>query len=805
MNTIFRVAKTELRYLFYSPIAWFIMIVFVIQCAITYIGQIEYIAKLQEMGGDLSWMNSLTTNVFLGPRGLFTNVIQNLYLYIPLLTMGLISRETSSGTIKLLYSSPVRVYEIVFGKFMAMMIYSLLLVSIIGIFIVSGAFQIQNAETGMLLTAALGFFLLLCAYSAIGLFMSCLTTYQVVAAVCTFLMIGILYYVGGLWQGIDFVRELTYFLSISGRTEKMLTGLLTTKDIIYFMVIVYIFLGLSIYKLKSGMESKPALVKAARYVGVIVSALVFGYVSSIPSLIGYYDATSNKARTLTVSAQKIIKKMGDEPLEITAYSNLLSKYWSYGSFTSHNYNLARWEPYMRFKNNIILKTVRYYDTPYDDPYALKPYPRKSLKEVAEIYAKFTETKLSRVKTPEEIRQIIDLRPEMNRYVMQLKYKGKSTFLRIFNDQETWPSETEVSAALLRLMPTKIPKIAFLTGNLERDINKIGEREYKQLNNERTFRYSLMNQGFDVDTVSLESQEIPSDITTLVIADPKIEFDQQAMAKLQHYIDQGGNLLIAGEPGKQAILNPLLNQLGIQMMEGTVIQQSKDFAPNLVTPYLTEFAGTFSRAVAKNRKDSVIVSMPGVAGLSYNTQGTYTVRPLLFTDGKRTWNRKRKLDLETMTSADTSSIAAETKDTPEGTPATGSDLAEKRKKVLALGRVTFSATEGDLRGPIPTVLSLSRKINGKEQRIIVAGDADFLSNAELQRNNMRTSNFVFNTSLFSWLNYGEFPIDSTRPELKDRRVTVSIDQVSMLRILYIYVFPCLLFLSGLVLLLRRKRK
>src|SRR5690606_28313783 len=117
--------------------------------------------------------------------------MQKLYLYIPLLTMGLISRETSSGTIKLLYSSPIKVREIVFGKYLAMIVYSLVLVTIVTIFVISGIAQIESPDTGMLMTALLGFFLLLCAYAAIGLFMSSLTTYQVVAAICTFVMIGI--------------------------------------------------------------------------------------------------------------------------------------------------------------------------------------------------------------------------------------------------------------------------------------------------------------------------------------------------------------------------------------------------------------------------------------------------------------------------------------------------------------------------------------------------------------------------------------------------------------------------------------
>src|SRR5882757_8893256 len=131
MKTIFRIAKTELRTLFYSPIAWFLLIVFLVQCGITYMGQLENNARTQEIAGiGLLYMTRLTERIFAGQNGLFNSVMQKLYLFIPLLTMGLISRETSSGTIKLLYSSPVRVREIVFGKYLAMMIYSLLLIAI---------------------------------------------------------------------------------------------------------------------------------------------------------------------------------------------------------------------------------------------------------------------------------------------------------------------------------------------------------------------------------------------------------------------------------------------------------------------------------------------------------------------------------------------------------------------------------------------------------------------------------------------------------------------------------------------------
>src|SRR5689334_21558985 len=125
MNILLKVAKAELKTLFYSPIAWFLLIIFFIQAGIIYFGQLDPIARMQGSGVELSY--SLTNAIFYGNRGVFNSVVQNIYLYLPLLTMGLISREMCSGTIRLLYSSPINVSSIVLGKFLAIMVLSLLL------------------------------------------------------------------------------------------------------------------------------------------------------------------------------------------------------------------------------------------------------------------------------------------------------------------------------------------------------------------------------------------------------------------------------------------------------------------------------------------------------------------------------------------------------------------------------------------------------------------------------------------------------------------------------------------------------
>ncbi|HTJ12576.1 MAG TPA: Gldg family protein [Dinghuibacter sp.] len=805
MKTIFKIAKTELSLLFYSPIAWFLLIAFLFQAGLTYTGEIENYLITQEMGGRrLQYLTFLTSKIFAPQYGIWPQLVRNLYLYLPLLTMGLMSREINGGTIKLLYSSPIKVREIIFGKFFAMMIYNITLVGVLAIIVVCGLVNIHDADPGMLISGLVGVYILLCAYAAIGLFMSCLTSYQVVAALSTLVLLAALSYIGTVWQSIDFVRDLTYFLSISGRTDNMLLGMITTKDLLYFAVIIFIFLSFSIYKLQGDRESKPAWIKASRYVIIVVAGLAIGYTGSRPGLIGYVDLTATKSMTLTANSQSIIKAMGDEPLEVTSYINLLDGRFFYGVPERRNQDVARWEPYVRFKPDIHFKYVYYYDSTNADLFKFNP--GKTMKGLAENFATSMKLDLKDFKTPQEIRKIIDLRPEQGRYVMQLKYKGRSTFLRLFDDQITFPTETETDAALKRLLQTHMPKIAFLQGDAERSIDKLGDRQYKMTANQITFRYSLVNQGFDVESVSLKDQDVPGDIAALVIADPKVALDTTVARRLQQYMAAGGNLLLAGEPGKQSLLNPLLQPLGVQFMDGMLIEKSKDYSPALIQLYPTAFADSLTKKLAQDEDDSLPVTMLGAAALTYTNDGPFKITPLLMTDGSETWNKKVKPTEDQIESSEDDNVnqsGATMVMTMSAPPPMASGKHHDEKPAFPV--LSYSAADGDQSGPLTTAIALTRTINGKQQRIVVTGDADFLSNAELARYTPRTSNFDFSTALFSWFSNGEFPIDTSRPLSKDKSITLTSGGMVALKWLLLGILPGMLLVAGTIILIRRKRK
>ena len=100
---ICNIARTELQLLFYSPVAWLLLVVFTVQSALIFSTQFSMVAADSEIGRNVAGASSL---IFSSWTGVFPSIQGYLYFYIPLLTMGLVSKELSSGSVRLLYSSP---------------------------------------------------------------------------------------------------------------------------------------------------------------------------------------------------------------------------------------------------------------------------------------------------------------------------------------------------------------------------------------------------------------------------------------------------------------------------------------------------------------------------------------------------------------------------------------------------------------------------------------------------------------------------------------------------------------------------
>ncbi len=765
MRKIYEVAKAELQTLFYSPIAWLIIIVFIFQVSLLFTSALE-LRVTQMLLGYRTPM--LTQAIFANPSGGLLFEVQNyLYLYIPLLTMGLMSRELSSGSINLLYSSPITNTQIILGKYLSMVVYASLLICIIGIYVGFGCCVIENVEWRWLLTALLGLYLLICTYAAIGLFMSSLTSYQVVAAIGTLVILTALNYVKVMWQDIEFVRDITYWFSISGRSVSFLYGFIGSEDLIYLLIVILLFIYLTIVRLQACRQKARWIHSMSKYLLIFSITIILGYITSRPVMKCYYDATTTKANTLTPNSQDVIAKM-EGGLTITTYVNLFDE-------TNHpiafprfvNNDMARFSHYLRFKPEIKLKYVYYYDSIYSPSLEYR-FPNMSMQQRAERLMELHKVNSRLFLKPGEVDKLVDLSSEGKTFVRELvRDNGERTFLRIYNDFEKLPSEAEITAAFKRIT-MRLPIVGFLSGHGERSIKEDDNRSYSAFVNYKTFRPALINQGFDVAEVILD-KPIPDDIKILVIADPQQELTENERRNLDQYIERGDNLVIATEPKRRDVANSLIERFGVKFVPGILansgeysnLTQSRPTADIKNIDNLYQLAGL--------RYFGSVISMPDAVGLEYTLDKGFNVTEILATD-TLAWNELQTTDF----------------------------MNEDQRATLDNG-------SGEIQKKYVTGLALTRKMGEKEQKITILGDADCIANGELStsRRGVRASNFTLIQSLFFWLSDGEVPIDVRRPAFTDNNLLVEEGDMGLITMSFQWLFPCLILILAMVIWLRRR--
>lgn len=762
MRAIYKIAKSELGTLFYSPIAWLILVIFVFQIFSCFANLLEYsvnMKTLDQVQGYQSYMLFV-----IGGFAPYMTIQSTLYLYIPLLTMGLMSREYSSGSIKLLFSSPISSLQIILGKYLSMLIYGLIMMGSVLVLVIVGYFSIKDFDLSLVLSGWLGLYLLMATYAAIGLFMSTLTSYQIVAALGTLTLISFLNFIGSLWQHIEGVREVMYWFSLKGRADEPIRGLICSEDILYFILVSGMFLGFSVLKLQFARQSCSMSVKVGEYVGLVACVALFGYISTIPQLKCFYDATANKDRTITPNSQEILKQV-DGGLTITSYVNLLDKF-GYLGMPSNWFNTRNiFETFTRFKPETKLKSYYYYDNA-----AGANASREEMDKAIERLVLTSDINSKSILTPEQMREKIDLSAEEYRYVFLLEREnGQKAFLRMYDDQGKYPSEAEISA-VLKTMISKSPRIAFLGGHGERSIHDRSGVNYTSFTTVLDSRGALINQGYTPCTLTLSAGgDIPADIDVLVIADLRKALTDDELIQVKRYIERGGNLVVLGEPRRPEYIAPVLEQLGLAFVPGVLVQPHEGYAADYLwvtfTPEGAELEPIFARMVELNN----VLTMPSATAI-YETENVgFEAIPVFTTGTMKCWN-----ELET--------------------------------KNFSLEDPTLNETIGEKENAYVTGYALRRDVKGKEQRVFVLGDADCISNAELGVDReFRRSNYALIDGMFRWLVYDEYPIDISRPAAKDNDVYLTPAGYAWVKIFLRWVCPAILVLLGCLIWFSRRMK
>ncbi len=161
--------------------------------------------------------------------------------------MRLIADEKKNYTAELLFTSPIRLRTIVFGKFAAALILLILMLvlSSINVFVlmVHG-----NPDLGAVLSGYIGLFLLGASFLAIGIFASSLTDNQLIAAVISFGVLLVLWLVGAL---SDAESSILGYLSVINHYEDFGKGIIDLKDVVYYISLIFLGLFLTYSALES--------------------------------------------------------------------------------------------------------------------------------------------------------------------------------------------------------------------------------------------------------------------------------------------------------------------------------------------------------------------------------------------------------------------------------------------------------------------------------------------------------------------------------------------------------------------------
>jgi ABC-2 type transport system permease protein len=118
---------------------------------------------------------------------------------------------------------------------------------------------------------------------------------------------------------------------------------------------------------------------------------------------------------------------------------------------------------------------------------------------------------------------------------------------------------------------------------------------------------------------------------------------------------------------------------------------------------------------------------------------------------------------------------------------------------------YNPEKGELMKSWPTAIAMSRKVGDKEQKIIVLGDADCISNGELSisRRGIPAMNYYLVAGSFFWLSDNEVPIDVRRPSFKDRAVKIGNLGMTIWKVVSFGLIPVGLALCGILIWIRRK--
>ncbi|MDA3792087.1 MAG: Gldg family protein [Elusimicrobia bacterium] len=304
MKNFYLIFKKEIKEYFNSPLAYIIMIVFLIISGWLFASTIFLI-------------DSVTI------RNFTYNVPVLLMFFAPALAMQLMPEEFHAGTLEILGTLPLKDEEIVLGKVFASftLLAAAILLTLVFPFSIS---FFGNVDWGQVTGAYIGMILIGGLFLSFGIFASSVTNNQVVSFIIGF-AISFVFFIAGKLTGImpGFGGEIVGYIGIDSHWESISRGVIDLRNIFYFLSVsgFFVYSSLIIFKkrVRLGFYSFSSAILMAGII-IILNILLSGFVLRA-------DLTQNNIYSLSSASKNMVREL-DDPVLVKAYfsENIPSQY-----------------------------------------------------------------------------------------------------------------------------------------------------------------------------------------------------------------------------------------------------------------------------------------------------------------------------------------------------------------------------------------------------------------------------------------------------------------------------------------------
>ncbi|MBI5115936.1 ABC transporter permease [Candidatus Poribacteria bacterium] len=252
MRNILTLTQRELRSYFQSPIAYAVITVFLVVTGVIFWLRFSFFYQYSlEVSRNPYMMQQYEINVTEQVLEPIFYTISFLSLFvIPMLTMRSFSEDKKSGAIELLLTYPVRDIEVALSKLLACFIVYACMIALTLLYPALTA-KLSNPETASVVMGYVGLLLSGAAFVSVGMFISSMTENQIIAVATSYGLLLLFWLLGATEDSVPppYNTVLTD-LSLFNHMENFARGVLNTRDLVYYLNFVILFMFLTLRSLE---------------------------------------------------------------------------------------------------------------------------------------------------------------------------------------------------------------------------------------------------------------------------------------------------------------------------------------------------------------------------------------------------------------------------------------------------------------------------------------------------------------------------------------------------------------------------